>query len=127
MSIESREEELSKLGEDEQGHDPEPEKKPRKKREFKDAGQRVVLMAVNLPLESLGTLPPVDLSGENGLVTVWVQIGTSVVAANRREAVEAAVGPEIQGRFRAPGAAAWRGEIRRKPPTEQALEIEEVD
>lgn len=122
----------------------------KKKREIKDAGQRVVLQGFEvdaLPIvrqlgKALGLnvknmeeakadkrlkalIEKLDLDGEDG-VTVWVKAG-QVKAESREEALDALLGSDVPGAFRAPNASAWRGQINRKPPEQVSLEVEVVD
>jgi len=105
----------------------------KKAREVKGSGERVVLQAVTLPTSALKEagfgskdFPWPEGSVKDGGVTVWVTLGT-VKADTRREAVNEAVPATATGRFRAPSATAWRGEIQRSRPTEVPLDETEVD
>jgi len=139
------------------------EQESKRKREIKDAGQRVVLTA--LPLEPewvaaqivatrnreqgieatdaqeakeakalakelpIETVAPPDGDGElkdTKVVMGWVKLG-QVKAEERGEAIDAVVGPEVPGSFRAPNASAWRGQTNRRPPKQVPLDIEVVD
>lgn len=76
------------------------------------------------------------LSAEDGKVTVWVQVGETVEGGGEHgiskpeavaRVVDEAMGTETPGRYRAPTMTAWRGEERRRPPAQVALEVEVVD
>jgi hypothetical protein len=124
--------------------------KAKRKREVKDAGERTVLMGIQLggwsivrelasaaglkvknmeeALRDKGLKAHIDrmgLDAEDG-VTIWVKVG-QVKADTREEAIDALLGSDLSGSFRAPNASAWRGQINRKPPEQVSLEVEVVD
>ena len=124
--------------------------KSKKTREVKDSGQRTVLAAVEYDSHEVAAklaeaqgikidemeqadpekginpfLAQLDVL-EGGGVLLWVKLG-QVEASTREQAIDAVVGPEVPGSFRAPNASAWRGQINRKPPTQVPLDVEVVD
>lgn len=124
--------------------------KQKKARVIKDAGQRLVFAGIPAAPEVIARMlaeaqftdtadpefkkaeadalrllgdPPDDAE-----ITIWVQVGEPVEGSlDKQASIDSVVGPERIGRFRAPTATAWRGEVRRKVPTQVPLDVELVD
>lgn len=126
------------------------EKPPKKPRKIPDAGERTVLVAVEVDAHGiaiqLAEQRGIDLKGkgkadiekalkpilaslginDGGGLNVWVKLG-QVKADTREEAILEVLGGEVPGEYRAPNASAWRGGKRYKQPTQVALEVEDLD